>query len=190
MLVRYILVNLPIHRRTFEEYYREHDAEVDDLRPEIEREWAQSWDELPPHIRIYWQDQWYWPPWFYNDVVGFLKIGSDGETSLTADLFIRRRFFSATAPERFSRKGGGPLEEEEIVYLSSVSRHAVTLGDNGTYVRAFSEIVEEARDAIRQQAADLPRAAIWLPGFDPSCMDLAAADRDLRERFPNRTKPR
>ena len=190
MLVRYNLLNLPVHRRSFEEYYRMHDAEVADLRPEIEREWGSSWDELPAHIRIYWQDQWYWPPWYYNDAVGFLKVGSDGERSLTGDLFLKRRFFPATAPERFSRKGGGPMEEEEIVYLSSVSRHEVTLGDNSSYLRAFAEIVPEAREAVRRQAEDLDRAAVWMPGFDLSCFDFAEADRQLRERFPNRTKAR
>lgn len=190
MIVRYILLNLPVHRRTFEEYYRAHDAEVADLKPEIEREWGTDWDELPPHIRIYWQDQWYWPPWYYNDLVGYLKIGSDGEQALTADLFLERRFFASTAPERFSRKGGGPTEEEEIVYLSSVSRHEVRLGDNSSYLRAFAEIVPEAQEAFRRQTDNLSRAVVWLPGFDLSCIDLAEADRQLRERFPNRNKPR
>ena len=190
MLVRYILLNLPIHRRTFQEYYREHDREVAELKPEIEKEWGRDWEDLPTHIRIYWQDQWYWPPWYYNDTVGFLKIGSDGESALTGDIFLKRHYFPGTAPERFSRRGGGPLEEEEIVYLSSVSRRPIELGDNSTYLRAMAEIVPEAQEEIRRQAENLRRAAIWMPGFDLSCFDLARADRQLRERFPDRTKPR
>lgn len=189
MLVRYFLFHLPIHRRPFAEYYRQHDKEVAERRPEIEKEWGAPWDELPPHIRIYWQDRFYWPPWFLNDAVGFLKVGSDGEEYLVADVFLERNCFPATAPEKFSRHGD-PGDAQEIVYFSSIGKHPITRGDNGSYIAALEQILDEARRVVQHEAQGLPEAEIWLPGYDLSCFDLARADRQLRERFPERTKPR
>ena len=186
MMVRYFLITLPIHRRSFARYYAEHDREVESLKPEIEKEWGQPFEELPPHIRLYWQDQWYWPPWYFNDVVGFLRIGSDGESAMVGDLFLKRRHFPTTAPEKFSRRGGGPQDEEEIVYLSSIGRHPITLGDNETYTRALREIVAEARSEVRHQGQGIPEAEVWTPGYELSCLDFAVADQQLRERFPER----
>jgi hypothetical protein len=190
MLVRYFLLTLPIHRRSFAEYYEEHDEEVAGLKPEIEKEWGQSWDELPPHIRIYWQDQWYWPPWYYNDIVGYLRVGTDGETAMAGDVYLKRQHFSQTAPERFSRRRGGPHEDEEIVYLASIGKRPLARGDNASYVEAIEQIVEEARELVRLQGDGLPRAEVWMQGFDLACTDWVAADRQLRERFPERVKAR
>ena len=191
MLVRYVLLALPIHRRSFAAYYQAHDREVQAHRTELEREWGgQPFDELPAHIRLAWKDRFYWPPWFFNDIVGFLKIGT-AEDALLADVFLQRRFFPPTAPERFSRPGGGDDgDEHDIVFLATIERRPIVAGDNGSYVRACEEVVAEARDTVRLQADGLAEAEIWLPGFDLSCFDLARADQQLRERFPGRTEPR
>jgi hypothetical protein len=191
MLVRYVLLTLPVHRRSFAEYYRDHDRDVAQRRAELEREWGgQPFDELPAHIRIYWKDQWHWPPWFFNDAAGYVKIGSDGESSLLADLFLERRHFPPTAFERFAHPGGRGRDEREMIFLSSVERRPVVAGDNASYVAACRLILDDARNAVREQAHGLPEADVWLPGYDLDCFDLARADRQLRERFPGRTQPR
>jgi hypothetical protein len=194
MLVRYVLLALPIHQRPFAAYYQAHDREVQAHRAELEREWGgQPFDELPAHIRLAWKDRFYWPPWFFNDIVGFLKIGT-ADDALLADVFLQRRFFPATAPERFSRPGSpgvaADADERDVVFLSTIERRPVAAGDNATYVRACEEIIAEARDSVRLQADGLAEAEIWLPGFDFACFDFASADRQLRERFPGRTEPR
>ena len=186
MMVRYFLLTLPVHRRSFQRYYAEHDREVESLRPEIEKEWGQSFDDIPPHIRLYWQDQWYWPPWFFNDSVAYVRIGSDGKDGLHGDLFLKRRHFPPTAPEKFSRRGGGPQDEEEIVYLASIGKHAIDPNDNATYIVAIEEILTVAQETVRSQGQDVPEACVWTPGYELSCIDFAAADRQLRERFPER----
>lgn len=191
MFVRYVLLVLPVHRRSFASYYQEHDREVATRREEIEREWGgQSFDDLPPHIRLYWKDQWYWPPWFFNDTVGFVKIGSDGESSLLADVYLERRHFPSTALERFGRRRGDPDDDGEVVYLASTQRRPVVVDDNASYVAACERLVVDGRQAARQQGHGLDEAEVWLPGFDLGCYDLARADRQLRERFPGRTTAR
>jgi hypothetical protein len=39
------------------------------------------------------EQRWYWPPWKFNDIVGYLNIGMDGGKCLTADIFLRREYF-------------------------------------------------------------------------------------------------
>lgn len=186
MLVRYVLLTLPVHRRSFTQYYAEHDREVAAQKAALEREWGAAFDELPPHVRLAWKDRFYWPPWYFNDTVGQVKIGSDGEDALLADVFLERRHFPPTALERFGRKG----DEREVVFFASVERRSVTRGDNGSYVAACHDLVAGARETVRQQAHGLPDAEVWVPGFDLECFDLARADMQLRERFPGRTEPR
>ena len=191
MLVRDVLLALPIHQRSFAVYYEAHDREVRARRGELEREWGgQPFEELPAHIRLAWKDRWYWPPWFFNDIVGYLKIGTVDD-ALLADVFLERRFFPPTAPERFSRSsGGGADNEREIVFLATVERRPVVPGDNASFVRACERVIQDGGEAVRQQGQGLAEAEVWVPGFDLSCFDLARADQQLRERFPNRTDPR
>ena len=191
MLVRYVLLALPIHQRSFAAYYQAHDREVQAHRAELEREWGgQPFDELPAHIRLAWKDRWYWPPWFLNDIAGFLKVGT-ADDALLGDVYLARRFFPPTAPERFNRRpGADDGDERDIVFLATVERRPIVAGDNATYVRACEEIIAEARETVRLQGHGLGEAEIWMPGFDIACFDLARADRQLRERFPGRTDPR
>lgn len=191
MLVRYVLLTLPIHRRPFATYYEEHDREVRARQEELEREWGGTpLDELPAHIRLAFKDRWYWPPWYFNDMIGHLKIGTVDD-ALLGDVFIERRFFPPTAPERFSRQGAeGHGDEHEIIFLASVERRPITLGDNDSYLTACREVISGANETVRKQAHGLPQADVWLPGFDLDCFDFARADRQLRERFPNRVNPR
>ena len=190
MLVRYVLLTLPIHRRSFAEYYQDHDQEVRARREELEREWGgQPFDELPVHIRIAWKDRWYWPPWYFNDIVGYLKIGS-AEEALLADVFLERRHFPPTAPERFSRRDTGTEDDREIIFLATIERRPIVLGNNASYARACEQVIAEASETVRTQGHGLAEADVWLPGFDLDCIDLARADLQLRERFPGRTDPR
>ena len=185
MLVRYVLMTLPIHQRSFAEYYAAHDREVRALREEVERKWGgQPFDQLPAHIRLSWKDRWYWPPWYFNDVVGYLKIGSV-EDALLADVFIERRFFPPTAPERFSRRDDADGGEREVIFLATVERRPVVPGDNASYVRACEQVIADAAETLRLEAHGLAEAEVWMPGFD-----LARADQQLRERIPGRTEPR
>jgi hypothetical protein len=190
MLVRYVLLTLPVHQRSFAAYYEEHDREVRAHREQLEREWGgQAFDDLPPHIRLAWKDRFYWPPWYFNDIVGYLKIGTADE-ALLADLFLARRFFPPTASERFSRRDTGAEGDREIIYLGSVERRSIVPGDNASYQRACRQVIADGGEAVRLQAQGLDQAEVWVPAFDLDCIDLARADQQLRERFPGRTDPR
>jgi len=180
MRVRSNLLFLPIHRHSAQEYYGEHDAKTQSLKQQVEEEWQAPFAELPPHVRILWQDSWYWPPWFFNDLVGFLRIASDEtEDQVAGRLFLVRSSFPETAPERFSR---GEEDLHEIVLFERISGRQVDPGNNESWVEAIESIIEEAQKTIHRQAQGLEEASIWLPDYDLSCFDFARAARQLRER--------
>jgi hypothetical protein len=176
--VRFQLLVLPIHRRSLADYHAGHDAQMHGLTAEIEREWQTPFSELPPHVQLHWKDQWYWPPWFFNDAVGFLKIGSAGDGSLAGDLYLCRGCFPPTAAERFSR---GNDKAGEIVFFASTSRQGVESGDGASWVAAAERVIDEAARLAREQGDGLEGAEIWRPPYDLGCIDLERADRQSRQ---------
>ncbi|GAJ07352.1 unnamed protein product, partial [marine sediment metagenome] len=69
---------------------------------EIENEQAQwrnkpfpEWDKSE---QAFWIDAYSWPPWKFNDLVGFIDIGTDGGNCVTADLYIKRKYFPKSHP--------------------------------------------------------------------------------------------
>jgi hypothetical protein len=66
----------------------------------------------------------------------------------------------------------------------------VVFGDNGSYLRACDQVIADGDETVRLQGHGLGEAEVWKPGFDLACFDLARADQQLRQRFPNRTEPR
>ncbi len=184
MQVQHPLLILPIHRRSFDRYYADHDRHVEHQVPEVERDWGRSFDQLPTHIRIHWKDRWYWPPWFFNDVVGFLKLGMTGEDELAGDIFLKRRHFPLTAPERLYRSRERTRDREQVLYFWSLPRRAVDPRDNRSYLEAVQGILAEARTTVRKFGRGTRGAEVWRPPFDLACFDFAAAARQARQRAP------
>lgn len=184
MFVRYLILSLPIHKRSFEKYYRDHDRWVERQKPLLEKKWHRSFEEIPAHIRIHWKDRWYWPPWYYNDLVGYLRIGSGIDGTVAGDVFLKRRHFLLSAPERLYRDSEGPREREQFLLLGSTPPHEVTAGDNASYLAAVDRILEEARGFVREFGRGTRSARITLPGYGIGCLDLAEADRQLRRSGP------
>lgn len=180
MFVRFPLLTLPIHRHDFERYCALHDRYVASQRPKVEREWGKPFDELPRHIQIHWMDSWYWPPWFFNDEVGYLRLGTGEEGGFAGDLFLKRRHFPATAPERMPRAGQGSQQRRHVLYFWSIGRLAVDPADNATYARAAREIASDAQTVVRQFARGTRGAVVWLPPHDFAALDLAGLDRRAR----------
>jgi hypothetical protein len=177
--VRSQLLVLPVHRRPLADYHAGHDAQMHDLAARVERQWQAPFDELPAHLQLHWKDQWYWPPWFFNDAVGFLKIGSVAATALAGDLFLRRGCFPPTAVERFSR---GQEKADEIVFFASTAAHGVEAGDPPSWTAAAERVIDEAQRLAREQAEGLAVAVVWRPDYDLSCLDLERAEGQLRRQ--------
>lgn len=177
MQVVHPLLTLPVHKRTREKYYQEHDEWMERQKPAVEKSWRCSFEELPPHIRIHWQDRWYWPPWFFNDVVGFVQFGCDEDGAATADVYLKRRYFRLSSPERIYRDRENHRDREAILYFWSIAGPAVDPDSNASYVTACHEVLAEASRKVQQYGRGTHDAQVWLPVYDLDCFDFARARR-------------
>jgi hypothetical protein len=181
MFVRHQLLTLPLHRHSAETYYKLHDRFLSKRRPELEKQWGRPFDELPQYVRLSWKDQNYWPPWQFNDLCGFLVVGTDEGFSLAGDVYLRRKHFPLTAPERFNRKNEGHRERNHILFFSSTAKHNVERDRRDSYLEAARKIVSEAEATVRTRSRGATSAQVTLQGFDLSCLHLADAHSLARE---------
>jgi hypothetical protein len=95
-------------------------------------------------------------------------------------MFLRRKYFHRDSSERAYRKYDSILKKNEFLHYSTrIYHHHIILNNNDSYIKAAIGIIEEAREHIQKR---VKKAEIWLPGYDLTCLNLAEADRQLRER--------
>lgn len=182
MFVRHPILTLPVHKRSSERYYRDHDRWVEKQRPKLEEEWHRPFDDIPPHIRIHWKDRWYWPPWYFNDVLGFVRLGTGAELELAGDVYLKRRHFPHEAPERLYRDQESVEEKEQILFLGSTPPQGVEEGRNETFVTAIEIVLKEAKRLVREFGRGTRTARLGLPEYGLHHIDLAGADREMRRK--------
>lgn len=85
------LLCLPIHRKTREKYDSDYKTFVESKKKDVENFLGRPFDELDYATRISYEELWLGPYWKFNDIVGFVDIGMDGENCMTADIFLKRK---------------------------------------------------------------------------------------------------
>ena len=96
------LMTLLIHRRTREKYYRDHDKFVDKQKKWLESIRHEPFEALPKDRQIYYLDRWFWPPWRFNDIVGFAEIEMETPWTVIGHLYLPEgRVTSATKKPLF-----------------------------------------------------------------------------------------
>jgi hypothetical protein len=168
---RHMLLFLPIHKRPREKYYAEQAVHEAKARAGVETAWGKPFDSLSREVQLETQEDAFWPPWFYNDLLGFMEIGSDGGSYLVGAVYLKRKYFRREAHQR--RFGRYP----EIVYYEEITKRPIQVGDNDSYVEVALKLVKEARTSLRQR---FRTSDVWLPTYDLKCINLAEADRQLR----------
>lgn len=169
---------LPIHRRSYEAYYEAHKKWEEPRRQEVEKDWGKSFDNLPTRVQVQWNEMWFWPPWRFNDIAGFLDIGMDGGTCLTANIYLKRKFFPKSHRERKLRKYS-TLENHHILYFGEITKIHVDIGDNHSYLGALEEILKGARKVLNRLNRNF---VVWVPNFGFACFDFADAYRQSKRR--------
>jgi hypothetical protein len=185
MLNRFL--SLPILRRSYEQYYAEHDRYVAEQKPEIEEQWGRLFETLERTVQFQWEDRWFWPPWLHNDIIGFLEIGSDRGRHVTGDIYLMRKCFPRESRERAFRRYDSPSRKQHILYYREIPKIETQPGNNESYVLATKEIVKVANQVVRKRVRT---ATIWLPDYALSCLDMAEADRQMNEARKEKDKRR
>jgi len=88
-VLRYPLFFIPVHHYTYERYYQRHDEYVEREKKKVEKMWGQPFNQISDENKRWLEEFWWWPPWKFNDIVGYLDIGMDIGNCLTADIFLK-----------------------------------------------------------------------------------------------------
>ena len=90
------LLTLFVHLRSYDQYYTEQKESAEKYIQDAAMSSLSSFNSLDESIN-YWrkkadhtpwfQDQLFWPPWRYNDVVAFVRIYYDGGSRILAEMY-------------------------------------------------------------------------------------------------------
>jgi hypothetical protein len=83
-----LLLTLLVHRYSREQYYHKHDFHVAKQKKWLEGTRKESFDDLPKERQMYFLDQWFWPPWRFNNIVGFAEIELETDSTVIGHLYL------------------------------------------------------------------------------------------------------
>ena len=79
-----LLLTLLIHRYSREKYYQKHDLHVAKQKKRLEGLRQEPFDALPKDRQTQYLDQWFWPPWRFNNIAGFAEIELETDFTVIA----------------------------------------------------------------------------------------------------------
>jgi hypothetical protein len=83
-----LLLTLLVHRYSREQYYHKHDLHVAKQKKWLEGIRKESFDSLPKDRQTYYLDQWFWPPWRFNNIAGFAEIEMETDWTVVGHLYL------------------------------------------------------------------------------------------------------
>lgn len=178
-----ILVNslffLPVHQHSRDAYYQKHEDQLRKSRDSILK--LPGYAQFDPDkIKFPWEER--LPPcWKFNDTVGFLDVGMDEGSCLTADIYLKRKHFPLSARERQWRRYFKTLNNHEFLYYWEVPKVFVDVEDNDSYLSGLKKLVDETNKVFRKRKATR-NFQLWLFPFDFSCFNFVGAYKQVKNR--------
>jgi hypothetical protein len=83
-----LLLTLLVHRYSREQYHQKHDLHVEKQKKWLEGIRQESFDALPKDRQSQYLDQWFWPPWRFNNIVGFAEIELETDSTVIGHLYL------------------------------------------------------------------------------------------------------
>lgn len=184
MKFRFTLLTLPIYRRSYKKYYSDRNKWVAKEKIELENQFKKSFSELDRVTQNrneeYWQ--WRWPPWEFNDIIGFIDIFTDGGRIL-GEMFLKIKHFPKSS-RTFLFNRHKP-HNQKLLYYTEIREYMVQAGDNKSYVNAIEKLIADAQKIIQERVRT---AEIILPEYSLKFIDFARAHSNLQKL--ERTKPK
>jgi len=172
-ILRYPLFFLPIHHYAYKKYYQRHDDYVKKQKKKLEKDWGEPFDQLSEENRRRLEMSWWWPPWKFNDIVGYLDIGTDIGNCLTADIYLKRKYLPKEHHSRWTNK------PNDFLYFCELPRFPVIGRNNAAYLKALDDLIAKAKKMIKRRNWNFE---LCLPPFDFSCIDFVEAVRQVEIR--------
>jgi len=111
----------------------------------------------------------YWPPWKFNDIVGYLDIGIDeGEHYLVGEIYLKRKHL----PRKHPNRRIGSLKSNDILYFCQINESPISQGNNDSYIKAINGIIKKAEKTLQKFRRNYK---IWIPPFELSCINFVGA---------------
>lgn len=177
------LIFLPIHRHSKKDYYEKHRKWVQPKKEHIEEQYGKPFNQLSHETQVQWEMRWYWPPWKFNDIVGYLDIGMDGGDCMTADIYLKRKWLPRHLKRRIPRRAAKAAhldvrENHEMYHYYEIGKARVDLKENSSYQEALKQILKNAKGILEKHPQKLQ---LWLPPFDSKHFDFVKAYKKYKE---------
>lgn len=179
MPLREALITLPIHKRSREAYYADHAVALEAEKRRIEELRRRAFSELDREEQLAHERTWWWPPWEYNDVIGYVVIGLDHHGEMIGDVFLKRKHFRRDDPSMAVYPRTTKLRPQAIMSFLETQSVAVADRTNEAYVAAFETVVRKVRSMVRRRVRT---SEIALPPWPISCLDFERAIAGVRGR--------
>jgi hypothetical protein len=141
------IVTLLVHLRTRDRYYEEHDAFVEE-EWRYRREtgpWSsdEEFDAWRERNRAHFEQYWFWPPWRYNDIVGYVHVYYDGGQRVVAEAYLPKK--------RISRQ----LKRKEFYWYGKIGEGWMSKVDNEGLRQAIMAAVKQASRRLAERRTPL-----------------------------------
>lgn len=170
-VLRYSLITLLIHHYSYEKYYQRHDEYVE----KENKKSGVPFEQLSEISRKRREDLWWWPPWKFNDIVGFIEIGMDIGDYLTADIYLKRKYLPR---DHVNRRIGFRSRTHEFLYFIETNKVPVREKKNESYLIALNKVLKEAKRIIKKRNRHFE---LFLPPFELCCIDFVKAHKQAEE---------
>lgn len=171
------LLTLFVHLRSYDQYYTEQKEFAEKYIQDAAMSSLSSFNSLDESIN-YWrkkadhtpwfQDQLFWPPWRYNDIVAFVRIYYDGGSRILAEMYHPNK--------RVSRQ----LKRKSFFYQGDFQVHLLEYS-NKEIRKEIKSLIEELDEFFNKRK--------WHLEYDKkliSCIDFKNLITPSPQSIPNR----
>ena len=183
MILDYRFFKLSIHQQSYDNYYERAKQDKRKMIESMEADWNRPYDKIPNEQRIGMEQHCSWPPWEFNDIVGYVDVGMDRGTRVTGNLYLMRRYLPKNRPENRSLKCGPKTIKDQIVYCCELDPHNVDLIDNSSFVKAVEAIFAQAENVVKEMCKTRRyRWVIEMLPFSLECIDFVRATSERQQK--------
>ena len=185
MILMYEFFKFPIYMRSRDKYYQaaEKDKQLKIAKHEVDS--RQSLPSLPDNKRLELEARWQWPPWEFNDVIGYVDIGMDAMDRFTGDIYLMLKYIPKIHPSKLYYNYRSSLEKQKIHYFQELNSHKIEWRNNDSYREGVRLLLDEADKIIKNMCKT--KSHKWILQkyhFSLDCIDFVTLAFQVNPNFP------
>lgn len=160
-----LLLTLLIHRYSREKYYQKHDLRVSKQKKWLEGIRQESFDDLPKDRQTQYLDQWFWPPWRFNNIVGFAEIELETEWTVIGHLYLPEGRYTC-------------VEKKSLLLNYACASAQFEQNNLNSLRRAIVEVAEQMQSIVAERK--------WIIEFDEEMVEYTDFLKMINDRRKRR----